>query len=101
MKSTTHIHSGSLIRRAKEALFSRLDDELLAIDAQAGFCYALNDTAGRVWELIETPMPVGAVCARLRDEYAVEEATCLREVTALLQEWSEAGLIEVSHETVD
>jgi len=46
MESTAKIHSGSIVQRAKEVLFSRLDDELLAIDAQAGFCYALNETAG-------------------------------------------------------
>jgi len=98
MDQLANIHSGSIVQRAKEVLFSRLDDELLAIDAQAGFCYAMNDTAGRVWDLIATPTPVDAVCARLREEYAVDEATCLGEVIALLQEWCEAGLIEVSHE---
>ena len=52
-----------------------------------------------MWDLIATPTPVGAVCVRLREEYAVDEATCLGDVLALLQEWCEAGLIEVSHET--
>jgi hypothetical protein len=100
MKSTATIHSSSIVRRAKEALFSRLDDKLLAIDAQAGFCYAMNETAGRVWDLIAMPTSIGTVCARLREEYAVDEATCLRDVTALLQDWCEAGLIKVSHETL-
>jgi hypothetical protein len=99
MDLTTHIHSSSIVQHAKEVLFSRFDDELLAIDAQAGFCYAMNETAGRVWALIQTPTPVGTVCARLCEEYAVDEATCWREVITLLQEWCEAGLIEVNHET--
>jgi hypothetical protein len=45
--------------------FSQLDDELLAIDAQAGYCYSLNETAGRVWDLIATPMSLDAICAQL------------------------------------
>src|ERR1700704_4622133 len=101
MDSAAKIHSSSMVQCAKEVLFSRLDDEILAIDAQAGFCYALNATAGRVWDLIETPTPVGAVGAYLREEYAVDEATCLGDVIALLQEWCEAGLIEASHKTLD
>ena len=42
MDQHINIHPDHIVQRAKEVLFSRLDDELLAIDAQAGFCYALN-----------------------------------------------------------
>jgi hypothetical protein len=86
----------TLVQRGKDIPFSQLDDELLAIDAQAGYCYSLNETAGRVWDMIATPMSLGAICAQLRREYAVDEPTCRREVTALLQGLCDAGLVQVA-----
>ena len=95
MGITTKINAASIVKRGKDVPFSQLDDELLAIDAQAGYCYSLNETAGRVWELIAAPMPVSAVCAQLRQEFAVDEATCLRETLALLQALCDAELAQV------
>ena len=95
MGPVTKIYSADIVKRCKDMPFSQLDDELLAIDAQAGYCYSLNETAGRVWELIATPMPVSAVCALLRQEFAVDEATCLRETVALLQALCDAELVKV------
>lgn len=85
----------TVIQRGKNVPFSQLDDELLAIDAQAGYCYSLNETAGRVWDLMAVPLPIKAICAQLCQEYTVDEATCLREVIALLQGLGEAGLVKL------
>jgi len=96
MGTATKFCANSIVQRAKDVPFSQLDDELLAIDAQAGYCYSMNESAGRVWELIETPVPVSTVCARLRQEYVVDGATCLDQVVALLQGLCDAGLVMTS-----
>lgn len=90
------IQYNSLVQRAKDIPFSKLDDELLAIDPQGGYCYSLNESAGRIWELIGTESSVQAVCTQLGREYAVDAATCLREVTSLLQDLHSAGLVKVN-----
>lgn len=92
----TKIELTTIIRRGKDIPFSQLDDELLALDAQAGYCYSLNETAGRVWDLIAAPTSLEAICAQLRREYAVDELTCRRQVTALLQGLCDAGLVQVA-----
>ena len=84
----------TIVKRGRDIPFSQLDHELLAIDSQAGYCYSLNKTAGRVWDLLEEPTPIEAICDRLRLQYAVDEATCLREVTELLRGMCEAKLVE-------
>ena len=96
MKTTIKIEANTLVQRGKDISFSQLDDELLAIDAQAGFCYSLNETAGRVWDLIATPISLDAICAQLGRQFAVDEQTCRREVTALLQGLCDAGLVQVA-----
>ena len=92
---TISLEASTTVRRGKDIPFDQLDDEFLAIDAQAGYCYALNETARRVWDLLVTPQPVQSICAQLRREYAVDETTCLREVTTLLRSLGEAGLVVV------
>jgi hypothetical protein len=96
MATKTQLTLNTILKRGKDIPFSQLDDELLAIDAQAGYCYSLNETAGRVWDLIVAPISLEAICAQLRREYAVDEATCHREVTALLQGLCDAGLVQLA-----
>jgi len=91
------LEENTILQRGKDIPFSQLDDELLAVDAQAGYCYALNETAGRVWDLIATPLSLEAICAQLRKEYAVDEQKCRREVTTLLQGLFDAGLVKVAN----
>ncbi len=96
MATYTNLQPTTLLRRGKDIPFSLLDNELLAIDSQAGYCYSLNTTAGRVWDLIATPLSLDAICVQLRKEYTVDEQTCRREVTALLQGLFDAGLVQVA-----
>ena len=84
----------TIVQRKSGLEFSRLDEAYLAIDAQAGYCYGLNATAGAVWDLLHDPLSVAALCARLRQDYRTDEETCRRDVTALLSEMSAAGLVQ-------
>jgi hypothetical protein len=96
MDDSSTIQATTIVHRGKDIPFSQLDDELVAIDAQEGYCYSLNESAGRVWALIASPMSVSAICARLCQEYKVDEQTCLREVSAVLQGLRDAGLVRTS-----
>jgi len=96
MTSKIQLDLHTIIQRSKDIPFSQLDDELLAIDAQADYCYSLNETAGRVWDLIAAPTSFEEICAQLRREYAVDEPTCRREVTTLLQGLCDAGLVHLA-----
>ena len=90
----------SIVSSATDIPFSRLHDDILAIDQNAGYCYALNASAARVWDLILTPTSVGSLCAALCREFAVDRETCLRDVSDLLTALREAGLIKVTDAAV-
>jgi hypothetical protein len=89
------IHPGSIVNRTADLPFSRIDEELLAIDEKAGYFYSLNESAARVWELVKNPVPVESICVRLCEEYAVDEITCREDLFQLLQSLQDAGLLEV------
>ena len=89
--------SNTIIERSRGLEFSRLDEAYLAIDSQAGYCYGLNETGGIIWEIISAPVSVGELCRQPRLEYAADEATCLRDVVALLSSLHDAGLVQITH----
>jgi len=93
------IQPGSVVQRTKDILFNRIDDELLAIDANAEYCYSLNESASRAWELISSPTRVETVCQRLIEEFDIDKATCERDISELFESLNEAGLIRISDET--
>lgn len=83
------------VRRKPEPLFTRLDDELLGIDTQAGLAYSLNRSGARIWQLIDGWVTVGSLCEQLRQEYEIAPEACSQQVVSLLGRLREAGLIEV------
>jgi hypothetical protein len=90
------IHSGSLVCSASNIPFSRLHDDLLAIDQRAGYCYAMNPSAARIWELILSPIPVSSVCGALCREFGVNEEQCREDVVHFLAALADAGLVRVA-----
>lgn len=90
-----NIQPEHMAQRTKGIDFSRLGDELLAIDDKTEHCYSLNYSAARVWELIATPVSVDSICVKLSEEFAVDNEQCLADVVQLLQVLEEAGLARV------
>lgn len=96
MSSQPALQPDSLVQRVARATFEPFDDEYLAIDAESGFCYSLNETAARVWEAIEAPAALGALCDAVCAQYAVDAETCRADVLELVQQLQDFGLVRVS-----
>ena len=88
------IDPASRVRRSGPVVFTRVDQEMLAIDARLGECFSLSETAGRVWELIREPISLAEICQQLRREYAVDATICEQDVRELILALTEAGLVE-------
>ena len=86
----------SIVQRVPHVRFEVFDDEMLAIDGESGFCYSLNEVAGRVWQLIETPTALQAVCRQLAPQYAVDPAIFQKDVVELVQQLLDYGLLRVA-----
>lgn len=86
------------LRRAVDIPFTKVHDEMLALDEQAGYYYVLNETSSRVWELVAESTTVEEICERLCQEFSVDAETCQREVLLLLHGLHEAGLVQVEME---
>jgi len=89
------IDPDTIVRRSREIIFSRLDDELLAIHSEGGLCYSLNESAASVWENMKEAIAVRELCSRMRATYAVNEQVCMSDVLEILSALNDAGLVEV------
>lgn len=82
-----------LIRRQGDWLSAKVGDELVMMSAEKGNYIGLSEVGARIWEIIETPSELEAVCARLQQEYEVEPDVCRAEVEAFLNELVKHGAI--------
>jgi len=82
-----------IIKRSRSLLFSRVDDDYLAIDGEGGYCYSLNEPAWRVWMRLGEQPTLETLCAGLMTEFMVEPAKCQEEIRSLLEVLQAAGLV--------
>jgi hypothetical protein len=72
-----------------------LGHEAVILGADAGEYYGLNEVGARVWELVQQPVQVSAICAALCAEYEVQTDECERDVLELLTDLRGRGLLDV------
>jgi hypothetical protein len=82
-----------VVRRSATLLEAEVDGELVALHVESGTCFGYNQSATRIWTLIEEPATVGDIRAALLQEYEIDAETCRIEVDALLKQLQEDGLV--------
>ena len=78
-----------------DVLFQELNGEAVLLDLKTELYYGLDDIGTRMWQLLESNGQVEAACARLLQEYEVDETTLKQDLAELIDMLAEAGLILV------
>ena len=81
-------------RRTAATMSTDVGNDVVALQAERGFAYGMEDVTASVWRLLEQPRDLDALVADLTAEYEVEEAQCRDEVGALLERMAAEGLVE-------
>jgi hypothetical protein len=85
------------VSRAGETLYARAGtDEAVMMSVAAGRYYGLNAVALRIWELLERPMTIAWLCARLCEEFEVDARTCETEVLNFVNELVGNGIVHAA-----
>ena len=79
--------------RNPETISGALHDQLVMMDIQQGKYFALNPVATRIWELLENPLTLDALCQTLLHEYDVTPEQCRLDVQEHLSEMRKLGLV--------
>jgi hypothetical protein len=70
--------------RADNKVAAEIGDEAVILDIESGYYFQLNPTAARIWALLEEPMRVADLCAKVEAAFEVDPATCRAEVAEFL-----------------
>lgn len=85
-----------IVARGGALLEAQTGAEMVGLDLGSGTCFGFNDTAYRIWQLVEQPMPLQQLCDTLAGEFDVDPVTCAREVRTLLDDLAGDGLIKLT-----
>jgi hypothetical protein len=93
MESTISLQT--TVVAASEQVSTRLDDETVLLELKKGTYYGLNSVGSVIWELIQQPRSIEAVCSAVLEQYSVDSETCKRDVLRVIEELEGAGLVEL------
>jgi energy-coupling factor transporter ATP-binding protein EcfA2 len=82
-----------MIQRRGDWLSAKAADELAMMSAETGSYLGLTEVGARIWELIEIPQEIDALCSKLQEEFDVTTETCRTDVDAFLNEMVKHGAI--------
>jgi hypothetical protein len=85
---------GTPIRRA-DVLARETPDGALLVDVVSGGCWELNRVGAALWSLMDASTTLRAACEILRRRYDVAADVIERDVVALAEQLSSAGLVSI------
>ncbi len=86
----------SQVVASKHQVSSQLGEEAVILDLKAGVYHGLNVTSARIWQLVQQTSSVAAIRDCILAEYDVEPRRCEQDVLAILREFKDKGLIDVT-----
>src|ERR1700684_3167185 len=85
--------SRMMVRKQGDWLAAKIGDELVMMSTEKVNYIGLTEVGARIWELIEAPQEVDAVCAQLLQEYDIAPDACRAEIDAFLNEMVKHGAV--------
>lgn len=90
----------STVVASKQQVSVDLQGDVVILELASGVYYGLQQVGSDIWKQLAEPVTVGAICAALLEEYAIEPERCEQETLAFLCELAAFGLIEIVPEPV-
>ena len=87
------VDDATRIRRNAEILSAGVADETILLDPSDWMYVGFNETATRIWAVLDQPRSVGEIIRVLLRDYDVDRTTCEAQVTRFVEEMSGRGLL--------
>ncbi|TQV85347.1 lasso peptide biosynthesis PqqD family chaperone [Aliikangiella coralliicola] len=92
----TNIGMSTQIERNSEVVEALIDGETVMMDIESGNYYGLDLIATRIWQLIEKPLSVQAICSQLLSEYDVSEEQCHQDVIDFINQMAQVRTVTIA-----
>ncbi|MFZ4663396.1 MAG: PqqD family peptide modification chaperone [Caldilineaceae bacterium] len=83
------------LQQNPDILAAPMGEETVMMSMSRNNYYGLDEVGSRVWALLAQPQTLTDLCTALQQEFAVDDETCQREVTTLVQALVAADLVNV------
>jgi Coenzyme PQQ synthesis protein D (PqqD) len=90
----TSITTETIVRRKPDALFAAAGGDVVLMSIEQGKYLGLDDIGTEIWQLMEQPIAVRALCAALAEKFDGEPAVIERDVSALLDQLISFAMVE-------
>ena len=80
-----------VVRKRGAWLVAKVDGVYVLMSQERTSHIGITAVGARIWDLLDTPQEVDAICAQLRREYAITPEACRGEVDGFLQELAQNG----------
>jgi hypothetical protein len=91
----TAITTDTTVQRAGDFVTATVDDALVMMSLEKGAYYGLDDIGSQIWEMLDEPTRVDALCDALMARYDVSRAQCEEDVLAFLQDLLDEGMVSI------
>ena len=81
------------VQWSNDQIAATVDREVVVLSIERGSYYGLDEIGSDIWQLIEKPIGVAALCDALAAKYDADRVTIERDVLALLEKLVAEGLV--------
>lgn len=79
----------------KGLLATDLGDEMIIMDLNSGDYIGLDAVGVSIWTILKESSSIDIIVHRLQQEYAIDEATCQKDVIEFLEELAKKKIITI------
>ena len=87
--------STTILRRNGDVIAAGMAQQTILLNVSTWTYADFNETATKIWELLDRPRTMDAVVSALMRDYAVDRATCEGELGAFVDDMARNGFIVV------
>jgi hypothetical protein len=93
MSSDQTFTLGTKISRAPEQVSGDIDGQVVLLSMENEKYFKFNEVGSRIWELMENPITVGDIIAKLRTEFDVPEDKVEIQVVGFLKQLKRINML--------
>jgi len=90
------LDASSVVRRSMAQVSCNLDEEVAVLNLEKSLYFSLSGVGAHVWELLEEPRSVDAICESVAGHFDITAEACRGDVLKFLGDLREAGLIKLA-----
>jgi hypothetical protein len=88
--------NNSMVARGASLVSSQVDGQAVIMNIDSGHFFQLNQTASRIWDLLETPQDLASINRQLNDRFDVDPERCRTDLAEFIGVMQQKGLLTVS-----